>query len=109
MRRMGLCNRLRPEKVAEYKALHAAAWPSVLDTIAACNIRNFSIFLRAPENLLFAYWEYHGDDFAADMRKMAADPITREWWALTDPCQEPFETRGEGEWWAGMNEIFHHE
>jgi L-rhamnose mutarotase len=109
MRRMGLCNRLRPEKVAEYKALHAAAWPSVLDTIAACNIRNFSIFLRAPENLLFAYWEYHGDDFAADMRKMAADPITREWWALTDPCQEPLETRGEGEWWAGMNEIFHHE
>jgi L-rhamnose mutarotase len=109
MRRMGLCNRLRPEKAAEYKALHAAAWPGVLDTITACNIRNFSIFLRAPENLLFAYWESHGDDFAADMSKMAADPITREWWALTNPCQEPLETRGEGEWWAGMNEIFHHE
>jgi L-rhamnose mutarotase len=109
MRRMGLCNRLRSEKAAEYMALHAAAWPGVLDTIEACNIRNFSIFLRAPENLLFAYWEYHGDNFAADMRKMAADPRTREWWALTDPCQEPFETRGEGEWWAAMKEIFHHE
>jgi len=80
----------------------------VLATISACNIRNFSIFLRTPENLLFACWEYHGDDFAADARKMAADPVTREWSALTDPCQEPFETRGEGEWWAGMEEIFHH-
>ena len=91
MRRMGLCNRLRPEKAAEYKALHAAAWPSVLATIAACNIRNFSIFLRTPENLLFAYWEYHGEDFAADARRMAADPATRAWWRLTDPCQEPLE------------------
>jgi L-rhamnose mutarotase len=39
---------------------------------------------------------------------MAADPVTREWWALTDPCQEPFETRAEGDWWAAMTEIFHH-
>jgi L-rhamnose mutarotase len=108
MRRMGLCNRLRPEKAAEYKALHAAAWPGVLATISACNIRNFSIFLRTPENLLFAYWEYHGDDFAADALKMAADPLTRQWWALTDPCQQPLETREEGAWWASMEEIFHH-
>jgi L-rhamnose mutarotase len=108
MKRMGLCNRLRPEKAAEYRALHVAAWPGVLATITACNIRNFSIFLREPENFLFAYWEYHGDDFAADARKMAVDPVTREWWALTDPCQEPFETRKEGDWWADMSEIFHH-
>src|SRR5579863_3175978 len=107
MERMGLCNRLRPEKAAEYIALHADAWPGVLATIAACNIRNFSIFLREPEHLLFACWEYRGEDFAADARKMADDPVTRQWWALTDPCQQPFESRGEGEWWAAMREIFH--
>ena len=107
MQRMGLCNRLRPEKAAEYKALHADAWPGVLATIAACNIRNFSIFLREPEHLLFAYWEYHGEDFAADAKKMAADPATQKWWALTDPCQEPLESRTPGEWWAGMTEIFY--
>ena len=77
MRRMGLCNRLRPEKADEYKALHAAVWPGVLATISACNIRNYLIFLREPENLLFAYSEYHGEDFAADARKMAADPTTQ--------------------------------
>ncbi len=108
MRRMGLCNRLRPERVAEYKALHAQAWPGMLATITACNIRNFSIFLREPENLLFAYWEYHGDDFSADMRKMAADPVTQNWWALTDPCQLPFESRAAGENWAAMEEVFFH-
>jgi L-rhamnose mutarotase len=50
---MGLCNRPRLEKAEEYKALHAAAWPGVLETITACNVRNFSIFLRTPGNLLF--------------------------------------------------------
>ena len=108
MRRMGLCNRLRPEKAEEYKKLHAAVWPSVLARITACNIRNYSIFLRTPENLLFAVWEYHGEDFAADARKMAADPETRKWWEITDPCQEPYETRKPGDWWADMEEVFFH-
>jgi L-rhamnose mutarotase len=107
MRRMGLCNRLRPEKVDQYKALHADAWPGVLAMISSCNIKNYSIFLREPENLLFAYWEYHGEDFEVDAREMAADPLTRKWWELTDPCQEPFESRKAGEWWAGMVEVFH--
>ncbi|MFZ0599806.1 MAG: L-rhamnose mutarotase [Roseiarcus sp.] len=108
MKRMGLCNRLRSEKAEEYKRLHAAAWPGVLATISACNIRNFSIFLREPEMLLFAYWEYHGVDFAADAATMAADPVTRDWWNLTDPCQAPYETRADGTWWADMKELFHH-
>jgi len=108
MRRMALCNRLRPEKVEEYKRYHAAVWPDVLACISACNIRNYSIFLRTPENLLFAYWEYHGEDFEADARKMAADPVTQQWWKLTDPCQEPFETREKGSWWASMEEVFYH-
>src|ERR1700722_14478449 len=38
---------------------------------------------------------------------MAADPVTRQWWTLTDPCQEPFDTREEGAWWASMEEVVH--
>ena len=80
MKRMSQIIRLRPEKMAEYNELHASVWPEVLACIARCNIRNYSIFLREPENLLFAYYEYHGADYAADMAKMAADPKTQEWW-----------------------------
>lgn len=107
MQRMGMMIGLRPEKVAEYKELHAAAWPGVLARITASNIRNYTIFLREPENILFGTWEYHGTDFAADMAAIAADPVTRDWWALTDPCQVPLDTRSEGEWWATMEEVFH--
>ena len=59
------------------------------------------------QNLLFAYFEYIGDDYAADMAKMAADPKTREWWTWTEPMQVPLETRGPGEWWTIMKEVFH--
>ena len=109
MQRMAMVIGLKPEKADEYKRLHADAWPEILAMLSACNIRNYSIFLKEPENLLFGYWEYHGTDFSADAEKMAADPKTREWWALTGPCQEPLATRKEGEWWAMMQEVFHHD
>jgi L-rhamnose mutarotase len=105
--RYGMVIKVKPEKLAEYKALHAEPWPEVLATITACNIRNYSIYFK--DNYLFSYFEYVGDDFAADMAKMAADPKTQEWWRLTDPCQEPLDTRAPGEWWANMEEVFHHD
>ncbi|MCC9620390.1 L-rhamnose mutarotase [Thalassospira sp. MA62] len=95
--------------IARYKQLHADAWPGVLAKISECNIRNYSIFLKEPENLLFAYFEYVGDDFDADMAKMAADPETQRWWAECKPLQQPLETRDEGEWWAELQEVFHYD
>lgn len=107
MERMGMCIRLKADQVDEYKRLHAAVWPQVLARIQECGIRNYTIFLREPENLLFGYWEYHGKDFAADAAHMAADPTTQAWWRLCEPCQEPLATRKSGEWWAELEEVFH--
>ena len=105
MKRYGSVIGVRPEKLAEYKRLHAAVWPEVLNMIKACNIRNYSIYYK--DNTLFSYYEYIGDDYEADMRKMAADPMTQKWWELTNPCQQPLPTRKDGEWWADMEEVFH--
>ncbi len=105
MQRYGMVIRVKPGKLEEYKRLHAAAWPGVLAMIAACNIRNYSIYHK--DGWLFSYFEYVGTDFAADMARMAADPTTQKWWAVCMPCQEPLTTRAEGEWWADMEEVFH--
>lgn len=107
MKRYGSVLGLKPEEIAEYKRLHADVWPDVLRQIRASNIRNYTIFLREPENLLFAYYEYAGDDHDADMAAMAADPRTQEWWEVCMPKQVPLESRAEGEWWAPMEEVFH--
>lgn len=97
--------RVKPEKLEEYKRLHAEPWPGVLEMIHECNLRNYSIYYR--DGYLFSYFEYVGNDFEKDMAKMAADPTTQEWWKLTDPCQEPLPTRNDGEWWATTEEVFH--
>ena len=105
MRRYGQIIKVKPECIEEYERIHEKVWPEVLATIHACNMRNYAIFRHGT--WLFAYFEYIGDDYAADMKKMAADPKTQEWWTHTDPMQEPLEERAEGEWWAVMKEVFY--
>jgi len=105
LKRYGMVIKVKPEKLEEYKKLHQNVWPGVLKTIKECNIRNYSIFYK--DGYLFSYFEYVGDNYEEDMKKMAQDPVTQEWWKLCKPCQEPLETRKEGEWWAEMEEVFH--
>jgi L-rhamnose mutarotase len=105
MERHGNVIKLKPEKLAEYKELHANVWPDVLKMIRDCNIQNYSIYYK--DGFLFSYFEYHGVNYRGDMEKMAADETTQAWWKLTDPCQEPLETNKEGKWWASMEEFFH--
>ena len=105
MKRYGQVIGVKQETFDEYVRYHADVWPDILKMIYECNIRNYSIFHK--DGTLFAYFEYIGDDFEADMAKMAADPKTLEWWDIMMPMQEPLETRAEGEWWADMDEVFH--
>ena len=110
VQRFGSVIGVKPEKLDEYLKLHANAWPGVLDMIRRCNLHNYSIYLGKLDDgnlYLFSYFEYTGDDLAADSKKMAADPTTREWWKHTDPCQIPLKERKAGEHWMALREVFH--
>lgn len=109
-KRVGMVTGLDPEKAAYYKALHADAWDGVLAAIGQYNIRNFSIYLKEIDDklYLFSYYEYVGDDYEADMKRIAADTTTQRWWRETDPCQLPLpEAAAKGEIWTPMEEVFH--
>ena len=103
--RHGSCIRLRPEKREEYLQLHAAVWPEVEQTLRAAGISNYVIFLH--DDLLFSYYEYVGADHASALAQIAADPATRRWWALTDPCQERLPGTPDGEQWLPLPEVWH--
>lgn len=105
MRRYCQLIRLRPECREEYIEYHKEVWPTVLATIGACNIRNYSIYLNG--DLLIAYFEYHGNDYAADMRKMAADPETQRWWSIMDPMQQTLPEVQPPDKWLEVPEVFH--
>ncbi len=105
MQRHGWAIRLKPDKLEEYKKYHAEIWPEIATMIKACHIRNYSIYHR--DGFLFSYLEYTGNDFDADMVKMAEDPKTLEWWDIMKPMQEPLESATKDEWWGVMEEVFH--
>ncbi|MGW7168596.1 L-rhamnose mutarotase [Streptomyces sp. NPDC054884] len=105
MKRVAQTVRLRPEHRERYLRLHSVVWPGVEAALRAANIRNYSIFLR--EDTLFGYFEYHGDDFEADMAAIGADAATQAWWKLTGPCQKPWADTGTGGSWSDLTEIWH--
>lgn len=111
VQRYGSVIGLKPEKKDEYIKLHAETWPEVLEQIKDSNIRNYSIYMGELNDgnlYLFAYFEYLGNDFEADMAKMAADPKMQEWWKLTDPCQIQQKNRAKKtDNWMNMKEVFH--
>jgi L-rhamnose mutarotase len=107
VQRMGMVIGVKADKLDEYKRLHAAPWPEMDAALKAANIANYSIYLREPELLLFGYWEYTGTNYAADMALLGERSITKQWLALTDPCQAPLKTAAPGEWWSTIPEIYH--
>jgi L-rhamnose mutarotase len=105
VRRFGQRIAVRAASIEDYERLHSAPWPGVLDQMRRSNIRNYTIFRDGTD--LFAFFEYVGEDFAADMATMAADLETQRWRALTDAMQEPLPDREPGTWWKTIGEIFH--
>lgn len=100
--RLGQLIRLKPEYRERYVALHAHPFPELIET---SNQHNYSIFLR--DDLLFAFFEYVGSDFEADMERLADTQVTQDWWTLTDPMQESLPERDSNEWWASMEGLYH--
>jgi L-rhamnose mutarotase len=105
MQRFGAVVRLRPERRSEYLALHGAVWPEVEAMLISANIRNYTIFCH--DDLLFGYYEYVGDDYAADQTRIALDPVTQQWWSLTEPCQQRLPDSPGGGPWLTMSQIWH--
>ena len=96
---------IRPEQFDRYKSHHVTDWPDVLATIKACNIQNYSIFRK--NGISFACFEYTGNDFNADMLKMQKNTVTREWWKIFKPMQQPVTKYLNDGWRVDMKEVFH--
>lgn len=83
MTRVGFVLQVRPDRIEEYKAHHAAVWPEMLDALSRHGWRNYSLFLR-DDGLLFGYVETVGS-FEEALAGMAGEEVNARWQRLMAP------------------------
>ena len=107
--RIGMVIGIRPERIDEYKLIHADQHPGVRDLLSNAHMQNFSIYIKQfPDGnwYLFGYYEYTGDDYEKDMAALADEKRNQEWLAMTDPMQIPF-PGDDG--WSIMERVYYNE
>lgn len=104
IRRIGMVIGIKEDSIDDYRALHDG--PGVRDLLQAYKILNFNIFLqKMPDGKFyeFAYYEYHGSNYYADMARLLQEPRNIAWLEQTDATQTPL--AGEKSWTV-MQRIF---
>jgi L-rhamnose mutarotase len=73
---------VRPDRLAEYRARHAAVWPDMLRALRDAGWRDYQLFLR-EDGLLVGIVET--DDLAAAQAAMDATEVSARWEADMAP------------------------
>jgi L-rhamnose mutarotase len=106
IQRIGMVIGVRPEKLDEYKQIHADGFEGVRDLLVKYHIHQFLIYLHRMDDgkdYLFATFEYTGHDYKGDMAKLRDEPRYVVWLAQTSACQFPLHGH---ESWAVMERVF---
>ena len=104
MQRICFQLQVKPDRIDEYRARHAAVWPEMLEALAATGWHNYSLFLR-PDGLLIGYVETPSLDAA--LAGMAATDVNARW---QREMSELFEDLGDAQPDTGflqLEEVFH--
>jgi L-rhamnose mutarotase len=104
MERVCFTARIRPERLAQYRARHAEVWPEMTAALTAAGWGNYSIFL-SDDGLLVGYLET--PDYAAAQRQMAATGVNERWQAEMAPFFADLDGQRPDQGFCQLSEIFH--
>jgi L-rhamnose mutarotase len=77
--------KLKPGFASVYRQRHDEIWPELSQRLKAAGISDYSIFLDAGTNTLFAVqWSARPDQAAA----LPQDPVVRKWWDFMSDIME---------------------
>jgi len=96
--------KVRPDKIREYKARHAAVWPEMLAALRETGWRNYSLFLR-PDGLVIGYCE--AEDFDLCRAAMKNHPVNRRWQLEMSPLFESSNGAAADDTMFPLEEVFH--
>jgi len=103
MQRVCFLARVRPDRLAEYRAAHREVWPQMLAALREAGWANYSLFLD-DDGLLIGYLET--DDFDAARRRMEQAGVNARWQAEMAPFFAGIAQRPD-EGFRQITEIFH--
>jgi L-rhamnose mutarotase len=90
--RLAFKMKLKPGCEALYKERHDAIWPELSALLRESGVHDYSIFLDAETNTLFAVQKITGPHGS---QGLASHPVVKKWWAYmadimeTNPDQSP--------------------
>lgn len=100
--RVCFVSRVRPDRLEEYRARHAAVWPQMLEALRDSGWRDYSLYL-SPYGLLVGH--LHTEDYAAAQEAMARTAVNARWQA---EMAEFFVDDGNpDEGFTVLEEVFH--
>ena len=105
MKRIAFLLKVKPDRMAEYKAHHASVWPDMLDALHRTGWHNYSLFMR-PDGLLFGYFETP-ENFQAALAGMAREEVNARWQAFMAPFFEGLGGQHADEAMIELEEVFH--
>lgn len=104
MERICFLGRIRPERLADYRARHREVWPTMTDALRAAGWTNYSLYL-ADDGLLVGYLET--EDYQAALQRMAETDVNARWQAEMQPFfAGPADVRPD-DGFRRLPEIFH--
>jgi L-rhamnose mutarotase len=96
--------KVRPDRIEEYRARHAAVWPEMLRALAEAGWHNYSLFLR-PDGLLIGYVET--PSLEAAVEGMARTEVNARWQAEMAPFFEQLDGVAPDQGFLLLEEVFH--
>ncbi len=105
MTRVSFLLKVRPEKIAEYKAHHQTVWPDMLAALSKTGWHNYSLFMR-PDGLLVGYFETP-ESFDAAREAMAKEEVNDRWQTFMAPFFESVSGAHADDMMVALEEVFH--
>src|SRR3954462_811373 len=95
---------VKPERMEEYAARHAAVWPEMLEALVATGWHNYSLFLR-DDGLLIGYFETPSLEDAVS--GMASTDVNAHWQSEMSGFFEDLGDTPPDQGFLQLDEIFH--
>ena len=105
MKRIAFLLKVRPERIAEYKAHHERVWPEMLEALRRTGWHNYSLFMR-DDGLLLGYFETP-ESLQAAQAGMAQEAINARWQEFMAPYFEGLGGAHADQMMVELEEVFH--